>query len=75
MAYNRLVINGDDFDDLVAKLERWYGVKIEINNPGLKKYHFNGIFENETLEQALAALQLTVKFKYEIKNDVVEIKQ
>ena len=73
--YNRLVINGDDFDDLVAKLERWYGVKIEINNPGLKKYHFNGIFENETLEQALTALQLTVKFKYEIKNDVVEIKQ
>ncbi len=73
--YNRLVIDGDDFDNLAAKLERWYGVKIEINSPGLKKYHFNGIFENETLKQALTALQLTVKFKYEIKNDVVEIQQ
>jgi len=73
--YNRLVIDGDDFDNLAAKLERWYGVKIEIYSVGLKKYHFNGIFENETLEQALTALQLTVKFKYEIKNDVVEIKQ
>jgi ferric-dicitrate binding protein FerR (iron transport regulator) len=72
--YNRLVLNGDDFGNLAAKLERWYGVKIEINNLGLKQYHFNGIFENETLEEALAALQLTVKFKYEIKNDVVEIK-
>lgn len=72
--YNRLVINGDDFNSLATKLERWYGVKIEILSQDLAKYHFNGIFENETIEQALAALQLTVKFKYEIKNDIVEIK-
>lgn len=72
--YNRLVINGDDFNNLATKLERWYGVKINILSPDLGKYHFNGIFENETIEQALSALQLTVKFKYEIKNDIIEIK-
>ncbi|HEY5393136.1 MAG TPA: FecR family protein [Hanamia sp.] len=72
--YNRLVINGDDFNNLATKLERWYGVKIDILSPDLGKYHFNGIFENETIEQALSALQLTVKFKYEIKNDIIEIK-
>lgn len=72
--YNRLVINGDDFDKLAKKLERWYGVKIDILSPDLVKYHFNGIFENETIDQALSALQLTVKFKYEIKNDIIEIK-
>ncbi|MEO8823915.1 MAG: FecR family protein [Ginsengibacter sp.] len=71
--YNRLVINGDDFNNLATKLERWYGVKINILSPDLEKYHFNGIFENETLEQALDALQLTVKFRYKINNDVVEI--
>jgi ferric-dicitrate binding protein FerR (iron transport regulator) len=73
--YNRLVINGDDFNNLATKLERWYGVKIEILSQNLAKYHFNGIFENETIEQALAALQLTVKFKYEMKDDVIEIKE
>lgn len=73
--YNRLVINGDDFNNLATKLERWYGVKIEILSENLAKYHFNGIFENETIEQALAALQLTVKFKYERKNDLIQIRE
>ena len=56
-------------------MERWYGVKIEILGPNLEQYHFNGIFENETIEQALGALQLTVKFKYKINNNVAEIKE
>jgi ferric-dicitrate binding protein FerR (iron transport regulator) len=71
--YNRLVINGDDFNNLAAKFERWYGVKINILSKDLEKYHFNGIFENETIEQALNALQLTVKFHYKINDEVVEI--
>jgi len=71
--YNRLVINGDDFNNLATKFERWYGVKINILSEDLKKYHFNGIFENETIEQALNALQLTVKFHYKINDEVVEI--
>jgi len=71
--YNRLVINGDDFNNLATKFERWYGVKINILSKDLEKYHFNGIFENETIEQALNALQLTVKFHYKINDEVVEI--
>ncbi|MEO8821444.1 MAG: FecR family protein [Ginsengibacter sp.] len=73
--YNKLVIDGDDFTEMAQKMERWYGVNIEIMSPGLEKYHFNGIFKNETVEQALDALQLTVKFKYQIKDDVVEISE
>lgn len=73
--YNKLIIDGDDFKKMAEKMERWYGVKIEILSPELEEYHFNGIFENETIEQALDALQLTVKFKYKINNNVVEIKE
>jgi ferric-dicitrate binding protein FerR (iron transport regulator) len=72
--YNRLVIKGDDFNNLAIKFERWYGVKIDILSEDLKKYHFNGIFENETIEQALNALQLTIKFHYKINDGVVEIR-
>ena len=73
--YNRLVIDGDNFTEMAQKMERWYGVKIEILSPELKQYHFNGIFENETIEQALDALRLTVKFRYKINNDVIEVKE
>ena len=73
--YNKLVIDGDDFTEMAEKMERWYGVKIEILSPKLKQNHFKGIFKNETIEQALDALQLTVKFKYEINNNVIEIKE
>jgi ferric-dicitrate binding protein FerR (iron transport regulator) len=73
--YNKLVIDDDDFTKMAEKMERWYGVKIEIQSQQLQQYHFKGIFENETIEQALNALQLTVKFHYKINNNLVIIKQ
>jgi ferric-dicitrate binding protein FerR (iron transport regulator) len=73
--YNKLVIDNDDFAEMAKKMERWYGVKIEIVSPALKQYHFKGIFENETIEQALDALQLTARFTYNINDNVVTIKQ
>jgi len=73
--YNKLVIDNDDFTKMAEKMERWYGVKIKILSPQLEQYHFKGIFEKETIEQALNALQLTVKFQYKINNDVITIKQ
>jgi ferric-dicitrate binding protein FerR (iron transport regulator) len=73
--YNKLIIDNDDFVEMAKKMERWYGVKIEILSPALKQYHFKGIFENETIEQALNALQLTAKFKFTIKDNIVHIKE
>ena len=71
--YNRLVIDGDDFPKMVEKMERWYGVEIKILSPKLSHYHFKGIFENESVEQALDALQLTAKFRYKLKDGKIEI--
>jgi ferric-dicitrate binding protein FerR (iron transport regulator) len=71
--YNKLVIDGDDFKKMADKMERWYGVEIEILSPALEQYHFKGIFENETIAQALDALQLTVKFRYKINNNIIKI--
>ena len=71
--YNRLVIDDDNFIKMAEKMERWYGVKIKILNPELENYHFKGIFQNESIEQALDALQLTARFKYKIANDTIKI--
>jgi len=71
--YNRLVFNGDTFTELASKMERWYNVKINIKTEDLKRYRFKGEFTNETLRDALNALQLTVKFSYQINDNEVTI--
>ncbi len=71
--YNRLVFRGDDFATLSRKLERWYNVRITLTDDSVKGIRFNGSFENETIEQALQALQLVVPFDYKIKENEIFI--
>ncbi|HLA57152.1 MAG TPA: FecR domain-containing protein [Puia sp.] len=71
--YNRLVFDGDTFQELAKKMERWYNVKIVIKNKELLRYRFKGAFENETITEALNALQLTAEFSYKINNNEVDV--
>jgi transmembrane sensor len=71
--YNRLVFDGDNMQELAAKLERWYDVRISIRDEKLNRYHFGGAFQNEPIEEALKALQYTADFSYKIKGKEIEI--
>jgi ferric-dicitrate binding protein FerR (iron transport regulator) len=71
--YNRLVFSGDSFQELAEKMERWYNVKIIFKNDNLLHYRFKGAFANETVREALNALQLTAKFNYQINENEIEI--
>ena len=71
--YNRLVFNGDNFKDLAEKMERWYNVKIYFKDEGLYQCRFGGAFANETIQEALNALQLTAKFTYKINGNEIEL--
>ena len=71
--YNKLIFEDERFADLALKMERWYNVKISIENEKLKNYKISGSFVNETAEEALKALQLLVPFSYSIKNNEVKI--
>ncbi|MBM3416912.1 MAG: FecR family protein [Bacteroidetes bacterium] len=62
---NRLVFRDESFEELAVRLERWYDVIIEIQDENLKKAKLNGIFETETIIQALDALAEMIHFKYE----------
>ncbi|WP_316814951.1 FecR family protein [Pedobacter nyackensis] len=66
---NTLVFQNTSFEKLVPILERWYNIKIAIRNEKLKSYAFTGVFENETLEQALSAMQLIRSFKFKAAED------
>ncbi len=64
---NRLVFNDESLQDLALKMERWYGVEIEITDPVLREKHFTGNFENENIEQAMEALTISYPFLFERK--------
>ena len=72
--YDRLQFNGDNFEELARKLERWYNVSIMFEDEGVKQLSFKGSFENETVEQAFAALQTAASFDYTINEREIFIR-
>jgi len=71
--FNRLSFKEDDFETLARKLERWYNISIIFEDEAVKKIRFNGSLENETVEQALAALQMAGLFSYTIQGNEIHI--
>ncbi len=70
---NKLVFKGERFDELAIKMERWYNVEIIIKDDELKNARYTGTFEKETIEQAIAALSISLPFTYEINKNRIEI--
>jgi transmembrane sensor len=70
---NKLIFDNESFSSLAIRIERWYNVKILVNNPELNSARFTGKFDKETLEQVLNALVTVTPFKYSIKQNLVTI--
>jgi transmembrane sensor len=70
---SRLIFSDETLEEIALKMERWYGVSIIIKNEKLKKELLTGSFENETIYQALDALQITTPFVYKINNNTITI--
>ncbi len=71
----RLVFKSERLEDFSKKLERWYDVQITIESDELKSWKYTGVFEKETIEQALKALSLSMPFHYEIDQNKIIIKR
>ena len=70
---NKLVFRSETFEEVAHKMERWYAVDINFTDEKLKTKRLTGIFENETIAQALDAIQLTTAFTYNINNGKIII--
>lgn len=70
---NKLVFNHETFEEIAAKMERWYGVRIHIQDQSVKKLLFTAIFDKETVDQTLTALQLSAPFHYQISQQDIFI--
>lgn len=71
--YNKLVFRSETFEEVARKMERWYAVNISFKDEKIKEKKLTGIFENETVSQALDAIQMTTKFSYTIDNNKITI--
>lgn len=70
---NKMVFNNESFDEVARQMERRYAVHIEFGNELLRREHVSGVFEKESLSQALEILKMTTRFNYKIDSNVVKL--
>lgn len=69
-----LVFNNEPLGDMALKMERWFNVKISIEDAGLKQERFNGKFvHNETVYQVLEAIRHTTPIRYTAVDNEIRI--
>lgn len=71
---NKLAFDSETLEVVAAKIERWYGVVVRIEDERLKEGEYTGVFEDESLREVMEALQMTGSFKYELNKKEVVIK-
>jgi transmembrane sensor len=71
---NKLIFQDESFKDLALEMERRFGVVIHFDDLAKEDLRFTGSFTNETVQQALDALQLSALFVYSIHENEVHIK-
>jgi transmembrane sensor len=70
---NKLIIRGENLENLCVKLQRKYNVTFIFGNEEIKKYRFSGVLLDETLEQVLKVIKLTAPIDYVLDGKVVLI--
>ena len=70
---NRLIFRNKIFAELAVELERKYGMAFRFEDENTKQLMFDVNFKNETIYQALDALQLANPFHYSVNNEMITI--
>lgn len=70
---DRLIFRNKIFAELAVELERKYGMVFRFEDENAKQLMFDVNFKNETIHQALRALQLANPFHYSINNEMIII--
>lgn len=62
----KLVFRGDPMAEVARRIERWFNVKVDLDDKELEKYSFRAIFQDDTLEEVLKFLSMTSPIRYRI---------
>ncbi|MCV9387262.1 FecR family protein [Reichenbachiella ulvae] len=68
-----LYFKGDTLEEIVRKLERWYGVSIHLANGFKRNGTYSGEFTNQSLEHVLLGLSFIYEFEFEINKKDKEV--
>ncbi|MFC5623995.1 FecR family protein [Algoriphagus winogradskyi] len=68
-----LIFTEDDFDTVIQKIERWYGVDITAAGEFKEHWAYTGQYHDESLENVLEGIAQTSKISYSINGKKVEI--
>jgi len=64
-----LFFHRDNLDQILQKLENWYGVEFSTEGSRPEVYHYSGKFKNKSLEEVLKGISYVMMFDFEIIED------
>jgi transmembrane sensor len=73
-ANGELVFDDARLGDIVAELERWYGVKITLADPQLAQRHYSATFRGDSLESVLQVISIGLDLQAEREGDKVTLR-
>lgn len=71
---NELKFEDSSFAELVPRIERWYGVKIDLDPKLADRDYFTMTIKTESIRELFKMMQLTSNFNYEINGSQVRLK-
>lgn len=71
---NKLIFENESLSEMVAKMQRWYGVEVHLSSVDSSGARYSGKFiYNETIYQVLDVLSRTTPIHYETKDHKIYI--
>lgn len=68
----RLVFDNTPMDEVIARIERWYGVRIYVKNPSIYEQTFTGDFNSESVGRIFDLMKITNGIRCTIdKNEII----
>lgn len=71
--YERLVFDDESFGEIATKMERWYGVHIQITDPEIAAQQLTYSIRRETIAEALRNMKYALRFNYTINGSNITI--
>lgn len=69
----RLIFDNTPMDEVIKRLERWYGLRIFVENSNIYKSSFTGDFQSESIIQVLELMKITSTVNYTIDGNEIHI--
>ena len=68
-----LVFSDANYEEVIDRLEKWYGVEIQTSGKPKNNWSYNATFEKESLEEVLRRLSYVEQFEYELNNKYIHL--